>query len=53
VPDREGLSVAAGHDATGIMLSPATGELMADYIATGDASALEPFSPARFGSSSG
>ncbi|MCH9010332.1 MAG: glycine oxidase ThiO [Chloroflexi bacterium] len=48
VPGWEGLSVASGHDAVGVMLSPETGRLMADYIATGDATALEPFSLARF-----
>ena len=48
VPGWDGLSVASGHDAAGVMLSPETGRLMADYIATGDAEALEPFSLARF-----
>ena len=46
----QGLSVASGHDHAGIMLSPGTGELVANYISTGDATALEPFSPARFSS---
>ena len=48
VPGMDGLSVATGHDGCGIMLSPGTAELVADYIDTGDSSALEPFSPARF-----
>ena len=48
VPGCQGLSVASGHDAIGIMLAPGTGQLMADYIASGDATPLEPFSPARF-----
>ena len=48
VPGKDGLSVAAGHDHVGIMLSPATGVMMAEYIASGDAAPLEPFSPARF-----
>jgi glycine oxidase len=50
VPGWDGLSVASGHDHAGIMLSPASGELMAEYIASGDAAALEPFGLARFGS---
>jgi glycine oxidase len=48
IPGWEGLSVASGHDHAGIMLSPATGELMADFIATSDATDLEPFSVSRF-----
>ncbi|MFQ5934617.1 MAG: NAD(P)/FAD-dependent oxidoreductase, partial [Dehalococcoidia bacterium] len=49
VPGWEGLSMASGHDAVGVMLSAGTGRLMADYISTGDAGPLEPFSLARFG----
>ena len=48
VPGWDGLSVASGHDHVGVMLAPRSGELMADYVATGDASPLEPFSLARF-----
>ena len=48
VPGWEGLSIASGHDHAGVMLAPATGEVMADYISTGDASPLEPFSLSRF-----
>jgi len=48
VPDWGGFSVASGHDHAGIMLSPRSGEMMANYIQSGDAGALEPFSPARF-----
>ena len=48
VPGWEGLSVASGHDHVGIILSPATGVDMADYIETGDASALDFFSIERF-----
>ena len=48
VPGWEGLSVASGHDHAGIMLSPGTGELMAEYIASGDSTALERFAPSRF-----
>ena len=48
VRGKEGLSIATGHDHVGIMLSPATGVMMADYISTGDAAPLAPFSPDRF-----
>jgi glycine oxidase len=48
VPGWDGLSVASGHYTVGIILSPGTGELMADYISTGDATPLEPFSLSRF-----
>ena len=50
LPEWPGLSVASGHDHAGIMLSPETGRLMADYIESGDAGPLEPFSPLRFDS---
>jgi glycine oxidase len=48
VPEYEGLSVAAGHDAVGIMLSPGTAELMCQYILDGNTAPLEPFSISRF-----
>ena len=48
VPGWEGLSVITGHDHVGIILSPGSGELMANYIDTGNARPLEPFSIARF-----
>jgi glycine/D-amino acid oxidase-like deaminating enzyme len=48
VPDVEGLSIAAGHDAVGIMLSPATAEMMAQFLLDGNAASLEPFSISRF-----
>ena len=48
VPGTEGFSIAAGHDAVGIMLSPATAELMAQYLLDGNAAPLEPFSLSRF-----
>lgn len=48
LPGWEGLSVITGHDAVGIMLSPGSGELMANYIDTGNARPLEPFSIGRF-----
>ncbi|MCH8109396.1 MAG: glycine oxidase ThiO [Chloroflexi bacterium] len=52
VPGWNGVSVATGHDGCGVMLSPGTAELMSGYIDTGNSSALEPFSPARFSSPS-
>ncbi len=48
MPGYEGLSVASDHDHVGIILSPATGVDMADYIATGDPAKLDFFSLARF-----
>ncbi len=48
VPGWDGLSVASGHDHVGIILSPATGVDMADYIETGDASGIDFFSIERF-----
>ena len=48
VPDWEGLSVLSGHDHAGIMLSPASAELMAHFISTGDRRPLEPFKMDRF-----
>ncbi len=48
LPGWRGVSVASGHDHAGVMLSPATGTLMADFIADGAVAPLEPFSVARF-----
>ena len=48
IPGWEGLSVASGHDGTGVMLAPGTAELVADYIDTGNADSLRPFSMSRF-----
>ena len=48
IPEWEGLSMATGHDAVGVMLSPGTGQLMADYIRTGEVAPLQPFSLSRF-----
>ena len=53
LPERDGVSVVSGHDAVGIMLSPGTAQLVADYIRTGDEGPLQPFSPARFGTNPG
>lgn len=47
----EGLYVASGFSGHGFMLAPLTGELMAEYVATGRLSDLAaPFSPDRFSS---
>ncbi|MGQ9572681.1 MAG: glycine oxidase ThiO [Dehalococcoidia bacterium] len=49
VPGWEGLSVASGHFRKGILLSPITGRLMAQWLTQGKTEmSLEPFSPARF-----
>ena len=49
VPGWDGLSLASGHYRNGILLSPVTGQLIADQL-TGDASdLLSAFSPDRFG----
>ena len=48
MPEIEGFSIAAGHDAVGVMLSPGTAELMAQYLLDGNAAPLEPFSLSRF-----
>ena len=48
VPGWDGLSIVSGHDAVGIMMAPATGDALAESIATGDSSVLEPFSLGRF-----
>ena len=48
MPGTEGFSIAAGHDAVGVMLSPGTAELMAQYLLDGNAAPLEPFSLSRF-----
>ena len=48
VPGWEGLSIASGHDHVGVTLSAGSGELIANYINTGDSLPLQPFSLARF-----
>ena len=48
VPGWEGLSIASGHDRVGVILSAGSGEIMANYISTGDRLPLQPFSLARF-----
>ena len=47
-PNIENLTIATGHDAIGIMLSPATAELTAQYILDRNPNPLKPFTPARF-----
>ena len=50
VPGLEGLWVSAGHFRTGAKEAPATAELVAEAIATGETpSLLRPFAPARQG----
>ena len=51
IPGWQGVSVASGHDHVGMILSPRTGEMMADYIESGDSSPLDFFSIERFSDS--
>ena len=48
-PGVEGLTIATGHDAVGIMLSPGTAEMVVQYLLDGNDEPLRPFSAARFG----
>lgn len=50
VPGVEGLTVATGHDAVGIMLSPGTAELVVNWLLDGAAEPLEPYRLGRFAS---
>ena len=50
VPGVEGLTVATGHDAVGIMLSPGTAELAVNWLLDGAAEPLDPFRADRFAS---
>lgn len=43
-----GLTIATGHDSVGIMLSPATAELITQYLLDGNADPLDPFRLSRF-----
>jgi len=46
-----GLVVATGHYRNGILLTPATGDLIAELLVTGETPpAIQPFSPTRFAS---
>ena len=47
VPGIEGLWVAAGHGGQGVMLAPATGRMLAEYLTLGVARGAETFRPAR------
>ena len=44
----DGLLLAVGHYRSGILLSAATGKLIADYVAAGDGSRMRPFALSRF-----
>ena len=44
----DGLLLAVGHYRSGILLSAATGKLIADYVAAGDAAPMRPFALSRF-----
>ena len=48
-PGVEGLTIVAGHDAVGIMLSPGSAELVVQYLLDGNDAPLLPFAAARFG----
>lgn len=50
VPGKRGAFIATGHGCWGILLGPATGEALANLIASGDAKTLDlrNFDPARF-----
>ena len=48
VDSTRGLSIATGHDSVGIMLSPATAELLTQYLLDGNADPLDPFKLSRF-----
>lgn len=47
-PGVEGLTIATGHDAVGIMLSPGTAEMVTQYLLDGNKALLAPFSAGRF-----
>ena len=48
-PGIDGLTIATGHDAVGIMLSPGTAELAVNYLLDGVSDPLQPFAVDRFG----
>ena len=48
VPAVENLTIATGHDAVGIMLSPGTAELVVNWLLDGAAGPLQPFRVDRF-----
>jgi glycine oxidase len=50
VPGWEGVTIAAGHTAEGVLLSAITGKIIAQHVRREPTDLpLEPFSPARFG----
>ncbi|MEJ8546353.1 glycine oxidase ThiO [Brevibacillus borstelensis] len=48
VPGWQGVSIAGGHFRNGILLSPVTAKVMADYLESGREEPLQPFLPSRF-----
>jgi glycine oxidase len=44
-----GLAVATGHYRNGVLLTPVTGDLMAEILTGGDPEQARPFTPLRFG----
>ncbi len=48
LPQLTGVSIAARHDHVGIMSSPATAKIMAEYVTTGDESMIQFFNLNRF-----
>ena len=48
VPGVDGLTIATGHDAVGIMLSTGTAELVVNWLLDGAAEPLQPFRADRF-----
>ena len=50
VPGVEGLTVATGHDAVGMILSPGTAELVVNWLLDGTSEPLDPFRADRFAS---
>ena len=48
-PGVEGLTIATGHDAVGIMLSPGTAEMVTQYLLDRNDAPMAAFSAARFG----
>jgi len=54
VPEVEGLAVATGHHRNGVLLSPVTGSVVADWVAgKGTPDEARPFLPSRFASEAG
>ena len=48
LPGLTGVSIASGHDHVGIMSSPETAKVMAEYVTTGDESMIQFFNINRF-----